>query len=114
MLGFIVLGWGKHHALITSVDKPSQPSVGPYPTPTPTPTPVPTPTPTNLASLPFKKKFYVVLNHSIGVIGTVRVFHSVTSDRRVQCSRVGLGVKIYDTPAGDIRASQGTFSSLLL
>ena len=24
----------------------------------------------------------------------------------------GLEVKIYDTPAGDIRASQGTFSSL--
>ena len=40
------------------------------------------------------------------------VFHSGTSDRRVQCSRVGLEVKIYDTPAGGICASQGTFSSL--
>ena len=28
-----------------------------------------------------------------------------------ECSRVGLEVKIYDTPAGGIRASQGTFSS---
>ena len=44
-------------------------------------------------------------------MGTVRVFHSVTSDRRVQCSRVWLEVKIYDTPAGGISASQGTFSS---
>ena len=33
-------------------------------------------------------------------------------DRRVQCSRVGLEVNKYDTPAGGIRASQGTFSSL--
>ena len=41
----------------------------------------------------------------------VRVFLSVTSDRRVQCSRVGLEVKIYVSPAGGIRASQGTFSS---
>ena len=42
------------------------------------------------------------------------VFHSgtVNSDRMVQCSRVGLEVKIYDTPAGGIGASQGTFSSL--
>ena len=39
------------------------------------------------------------------------VIHSGTSDRRVQYSRVGLEVKIYDTPAGGIRASQGTFSS---
>ena len=39
------------------------------------------------------------------------VFHSRTSDRRVQCFRVGLEVKIYDTPAGGIRASKGTFSS---
>ena len=38
-----------------------------------------------------------------------RVFLSVTSDRKVQCPRVGLEVKIYDTPAGGIRASQGTF-----
>ena len=37
------------------------------------------------------------------------IFLSVTSDRKVQCPRVGLGVKIYDTPAGGIRASQGTF-----
>ena len=39
------------------------------------------------------------------------VIHSGTSDRRVQYSRVGLEVKIYDTPAGGIRASQSTFSS---
>ena len=39
------------------------------------------------------------------------VIHSGTSDRRVQYSRVGLEVKIYDTPAGGIRASQGTLSS---
>ena len=39
------------------------------------------------------------------------VFLSVTSDCRFQCSRVGLEVKINDTPAGGIRASQGTFSS---
>ena len=35
----------------------------------------------------------------------------MTSDCRFQCSRVGLEVKIYDTPAGGICASQGTFSS---
>ena len=35
----------------------------------------------------------------------------MTFDCRFQCSRVGLEVKIYDTPAGGIRASQGTFSS---
>ena len=40
------------------------------------------------------------------------VIHSGTSDRRVQYSRVGLEVKIYDTPARGIRASQGTFSSI--
>ena len=34
---------------------------------------------------------------------------TVTSDLRVQCSRVGLEAKIFDTPAGGIRASQGTF-----
>ena len=39
------------------------------------------------------------------------IFLSLTSDHYVQCSRVGLEVKIYDTPAGGIRASQGTFSS---
>ena len=37
----------------------------------------------------------------------------MTFDCRFQCSRVGLEVKIYDTPAGGIRASQGTFSSCL-
>ena len=36
----------------------------------------------------------------------------MTSDRRVQCSRVGLEIRIYDTPAGGIRASQSTFYSL--
>ena len=36
----------------------------------------------------------------------------MTSDRWIQCSRVGLEVKIYDTPAGGICASQGTFSSV--
>ena len=36
---------------------------------------------------------------------------SVTSDSWVQCSRVRLEIKIYDTPAGGIGASQGTFSS---
>ena len=36
----------------------------------------------------------------------------MTFDCRFQCSRVGLEVKIYDTPAGGIRASQGTFSSI--
>ena len=41
------------------------------------------------------------------------VFLSVTSDCRLQCSRVGLEVKIYDTPAGVIRASQGIFVSNL-
>ena len=35
------------------------------------------------------------------------------SDGRVQCPRVGLDVKIYDTSAGGIRASRGTFSSLI-
>ena len=43
--------------------------------------------------------------------GPFRIFLSVTSDRKVQCPRVGLEVKIYDTPAGGIRTSQGTFSS---
>ena len=32
--GFSALEWGKHHALITRVDKPSLAQVGPYPTPT--------------------------------------------------------------------------------
>ena len=36
-------------------------------------------------------------------------FLSVTSDCRVQCPRVGLEVKIKDTPAGGICATQGTF-----
>ena len=40
------------------------------------------------------------------------VFLSVTSDCRVQYSRVRLEVKIFDTPAGGIRAHQGTFSSI--
>ena len=31
-LGFSALGWGKHHALITRVDKPSLAQVRPYPT----------------------------------------------------------------------------------
>ena len=49
---------------------------------------------------------------------TVRIFHSETSYRRVQCSRVGLEVKICDTPAGGgggggISASQGTLSSFM-
>ena len=87
----------------------------PYPIPHhPTP-PWPTqphPYPTLLFIL--KRKFYLVWNHSIKATGTVRVFHSVTSDRRVQCSRVGLEIKIYDTPAGGLRASQGTFSSFML
>ena len=33
----------------------------------------------------------------------------MTYKRKVQCPRVGLEVKIYDTPAGGIHASQGTF-----
>ena len=88
----------------------------PYPTPYPSltipyPHAYPTPTipcPINMASLPFKMAFYLIW---IGT-GTVRVFLSLTSDRYVQCSRVGLEVKIYDAPAGGIRASHGTFSSL--
>ena len=42
------------------------------------------------------------------------MIHSGTSDRRVQYSRVGLEVKIYDTPPGGLRASKGTFSSLYI
>ena len=106
--------WGKHCALITSVDKPSRVQVGqlgpyptlpyptlpyttpnptlplpiplpyhtlPYPTPTVAPTPryttppyptptIPYPTPTipfpiNMASLPFKRPFFLIWNHSI-------------------------------------------------
>ena len=38
----------------------------------------------------------------------------MTSDCRVQYSRVRLEVKIYDTPAGGICASQDTFSSIYL
>ena len=38
----------------------------------------------------------------------------MTSDCRVQYSRLRLEVKIYDTPAGGIHASQGTFSSIYL
>ena len=38
----------------------------------------------------------------------------MTSDCRVQYSRVRLEVKVYDTPAGGIRAFQGTFSSIYL
>ena len=41
----------------------------------------------------------------------LRIFFSVTSDCKVRCPRVGLEVKIYDTPARGIRASQGTFTS---
>ena len=41
------------------------------------------------------------------------VYLTLTSDHWVQCSRVGLDAKIYNTPAGGIRASQGTFSSIL-
>ena len=37
-------------------------------------------------------------------------YFSVLSDRKVKCLRVGLEVKIYDTPAGGIHASQGTWS----
>ena len=36
------------------------------------------------------------------------------SDDRVQCPTLGLEVKIYDTSAGGIRASQGTFSSCFM
>ena len=142
-LGFSALGWGRHHALITSLDKPSEAQAGqfvpysalpllypilsyptlpfptlPYPTPPhppppPYPTlpsypPLPLPYPTlpyptlpyhilphstqahpslplsialpYLASLHFKRKFYLVWNHSIKATGTVRVFHSVTSE----------------------------------
>ena len=38
----------------------------------------------------------------------------MTSDCRVQYSRVLLEVKIYDTPAGGICASQDTFSSIYI
>ena len=38
----------------------------------------------------------------------------MTTDCRVQYSRLRLEVKIYDTPAGGIRASKGTFSSIYL
>ena len=154
--GLSAHGWGKHHALITRVDKPSLAQVGPYPTPTlPYPTlpptlPYPTPNlpypypysnpylyhypyPTHLASLPFKRKFNlsngycvrsrfyqwytnIVQGSTNGTIGkitnstigktsnraTVRVFYSGTSDCRNQCSRVGLEVKLHDTPAGGI------------
>ena len=66
----------------------------------------------NLGHLRFFFAFIVIVcNHSILTTGTVRVFLSVTFDRMVQWSRVGLEVNIYDTPAGVIRASQGTFSS---
>ena len=62
-LGFSALGWGKHHALITRVDKPSLAQVRPYPTlvlpyptlPYPNPTlPYPTlPYPTLPPTLPY-------------------------------------------------------------
>ena len=38
----------------------------------------------------------------------------MTTDCRVQYSRLRLEVKIYDTPAGGIRASKDTFSSIYL
>ena len=38
----------------------------------------------------------------------------MTSDCRVQYSRVRLEVRIYDTPAGGICASRDTFSSIYL
>ena len=38
----------------------------------------------------------------------------MTTDCRVQYSRLRLEVKIYDTPAGGIRASKGTFSNIYL
>ena len=40
------------------------------------------------------------------------VFHSGASDRRVQCSRVGLEVKNLRHTSRGIRASQRTFSCL--
>ena len=43
-----------------------------------------------------------------------RVFLSEISDDRVQCPRLGLEIKIYDTSAGGIRASQGTLSSCFM
>ena len=46
----------------------------------PHPIPIPTPTLPYLASLYFKRKFYLAWNHSIKATGTVRVFHSVTSE----------------------------------
>ena len=60
--------------------------------------------------------FFLLLFFFYGIIQfeqhvPFRVFLSVTSDSKVQFPRVGLEVKIYDTPAGGIHASQGTFST---
>ena len=83
---------------------PTLPSTLPYPLPYPQPYPYPYPT------LPTWQAFLLKVNFILAT-GTVRVFHSEAYDHRVQCSRVGLEVKICDKPAGGIRASQGTFSS---
>ena len=74
-LGFSALGWGKHHALITRVDKKSLAQVGPYPTlpyptlpyptqPYPTlpyPTPYPLPYPLPYPTLPYPTLPYPTL-----------------------------------------------------
>ena len=43
-----------------------------------------------------------------------RIFLSDVFDDRVQCPRLGLEVKIYDTSARGIRVSQGTFSTCFM
>ena len=92
---------------------PTLPLPHPYPSPTiPSPTLPTLPLSLPYLSLPFKRIFYLIWIRSTRTTGTVGVFLSLTSDSWVQCSRVGLEVKSYDTPAGGIGASQGTFSSL--
>ena len=83
----------------------------PYPTLPPLPSPTPHPYPLGKPSfskeiLSWMESFDLSNRYCVGV------FHSVTFNHKVQCSRVWLEVKIYDTPAGGIRASQGTISSL--
>ena len=51
-LGLSALGWGKHHALVTRVDKPSLAQVGHYPT---LPLPLPYPTPFSLPYPPLPR-----------------------------------------------------------
>ena len=63
----------------------------------------------NLGHLRFFFFAFIFLLYGIIQFEQHVLFRVFLSDRKVQCPRVGLEVKIYETPAGGI--SQGTSSS---